>query len=199
MDNKELAVVEKKIKGMQEMVDSTVVTNDEELASISDKIKNVKMMGKFVKEKKDAFVAPAKEIIDRAKEMFDGPIKQCANAEEVLKQKAQKYLTVKEDKRLKDAKKIEDDLAAGKIKKVETAVNKLEALPEQQKKVATGSSVLRMQKRKVAEIVDKSLIPDEFWVIDETRVKKEALEREKNGVAGIPGVIIKEESTMVSM
>lgn len=199
MENKELAVVEKKIKGMQEMVESTVVTNDDELALISDKIKNVKQMGKFVKEKKDEFVAPAKEIIERAKEMFDGPIKQCANAEEVLKQKAQKYLTAKEDKRLKDAKKIEDDLAAGKIKKVETAVNKLEALPEQKKSVATGSSTLRMQKRKVAVIVDLKLIPDEFWVVDEVRVKKEAIEREKNGIEGIPGVIIKEESTMVSM
>lgn len=198
-NNKELEVVKKKISGMQEMVNSTVVTNDDELALISDKIKNVKQMGKFVKERKDAFVAPAKEIIEQAKEMFDGPIKECINAEDMLKGKAQKYLQKKEDKRIAGEKKIADDLASGKIKNVETAVNKLEKLPEQQKSVNTGSSTLRMQKRNVAEIVDRSLIPDEFWVVDEVRVKKEALERAKNGVEQIPGVIIKEESTMVSM
>lgn len=198
-ETKEIEVVKKKISAMEKMVTETVVTNEDELALISDKIKNVKMMGKFVKETKDKFVAPAKEIIEQAKEMFDGPIKQCAFAEEALKGKAQKYLQVKEAKRVADEKKIADDLESGKIKKQETAVARMEKLPEQQKSVSTGASTLRMQKYFVAEIVDKSLIPDEFWIVDESRVKKEALERAKNGVDGIPGVIIKEESTMVSI
>ena len=199
MDNKEVAIVEKKIKGMAKMVSETVVTNDQELASISDKIKNVKDMGKYVKSIKEKFTAPAKEIIEKAKELFDGPIKECANAEEVLKQKAQVYLTAQEAEREKQAKKIADDLESGKIKKTETAVRKLEALPEEKKAVSTGASTLRMQKRKVAEIVDRSLIPDEYWELNEPRVRKDALDREKNGLEQIPGVTIKEESTMVSL
>lgn len=196
--NLEVEVVEKKIKGMQKMIDETIVTNDDELALISDKIKNVKDMGKYVKGLKDKMTTPADLIYEQAKEWFDAPIKQCKNAEEVLKQKAQKYLTDKEVARIKAAKKIEDDLENGKIKKTETAVARLEKLPEVKKSISTGNSGLRMQKRNVAEIVDPSLIPDEYWVIDEVRVRKEALERAKYGTEQIPGVIIKEESTMVS-
>lgn len=199
MENKELDLVDKKIKGMQAMIDATQVTNDEELAEISDKIKHVKDMGKYVKGLKDELTAPAKTIIDRAKMLFDGPIKECTNAEEILKGKAQKYLLAKETARAKAEKKIEDDLATGKIKKTETAVRRMEALPEEQRDIKTGASGLRMTRRRVAEIKDPGLIPDEYWIVDEVRVRKEALERDRNGQEPIPGIIIKEEVTMSSI
>lgn len=196
--NKDLEVVDQKVKGMKDVVEKIVILTDQDLASISDHIKNVKNLGKFIKAKKEEFTAPAKEIIEKAKEMFDGPIKECANAEEILKAKAQRYLEAKEAKRIADEKKIADDLAKGKIKKVETAVKKLENLPDQQKKVSTESSTLRMQKRKVVEIVDTSLVPDKYWVIDEVKLKKECLELVNQGFPPIAGTEIKEVSTMVS-
>jgi hypothetical protein len=52
--------------------------------------------------------------------------------------------------------------------------------------------------RKVAKIVDVNIIPDEYWIVDETRVKKEALDRAKTGSEQIPGVIIEEVPTLSS-
>ncbi|MFZ2152305.1 MAG: hypothetical protein WAV09_04315 [Minisyncoccia bacterium] len=193
-----LEIVEKKVAGMQKIVGETQVTNEEELALVSDKIKNIKDLGKYAKKLKEEFTDPAKAIIEKAKAMFDGPIKECANAEEVLKQKAQRFLMAKEEERKKAEKKIADDLASGKIKKDETAIKKLEALPDEQKGTSTGMSGLQMTKRRVARIVDTTLIPDEYWVVDEVRVRKEALEKEKNGLPSIPGVIIEEEAGMKS-
>ena len=198
IENKQLVVVEEKIKGMQTMIEGTKVTNDIELSEISDKIKNVKKLGAYVKAEKEKFTAPAKEIIAQAKEMYDPALKQCENAEGVLKSKAQVYLTEKETKRLESEKKIVERVERGTMK-ADTAVRKLETLPEQQTKVKTESSGLRMITRKVAEISDPNLIPDSYWVIDETRVKKEALEREKLGVEQIPGITIVEKQTMASV
>jgi hypothetical protein len=56
-----------------------------------------------------------------------------------------------------------------------------------------------MAKRKVAKITEPNLIPDEYWIIDEVRVRKEALEREKNGLPQIPGVVISEEASLSSI
>lgn len=197
MENKELAIVKEKLTGMSKMVLETTVTNDEELASISDKIKNVKQLGTYIKSLSDKLVAPAKAIIDQAKAMYDIPQKECKNAEMALKRKAEIYLEKKEADRKAEELKIANKVESGYIKP-ETAVAKLENLGEVEKKVVTTNSTLSMTKRKVPEIVDPNLIPDEYWIIDEVRVRKDALEREKNGQEQIPGVIIKEVSTINS-
>jgi len=198
MENKELTVVQEKLKGMSAMVLETTVTSDEELAKVSDKIKNVKQLGTYIKSLSDKLVAPAKAIIDQAKEMYDIPQKECKNAEMALKRKAEIYLQAKEDQRKADEKKIADKVESGYIKE-ETAVKKLEDLGEVEKKVVTVNSSLTMAKRKVAEIADPNLIPDEYWILDEVRIRKDALDREKNGLEQIPGVIIKEVSSIKSL
>lgn len=195
----ELAVAREKVKGMQAMIDASPVTNDEELGGVADKIKNVKMLLKFIEEKKEKFTEPAKAIIAEAKETYDPLIKECRNAEIVLKDRAGKYMLAKEKKQEKDQKKIADRVERGTMK-TETAVKKLEAMPEVPNTVRTNQgSALRMAKRKVAKITDPSLIPDEFWVIDEVRVRREALEREKNNLPQIPGVVISEEANLSSI
>ena len=198
IENKELAIAKEKIQGMSQMIATTKVENDQDVADISDKIKNVKRLGKYIKDVKDKFVAPAKEIIDQAKELYDPLIKECLNAETILKQKAEVYLTEKEAQRKADELKIAKKVESGYIKP-ETAIEKMENLEEAPKTITTMNSTLNMSKRKVAEISDPSLIPDEYWIIDETRVRKEALEREKNGTEQIPGVIIKEVASIRSL
>ncbi len=197
MENKELAVVKEKLQGMSKMVIETTVTNDEQLAEISDKIKKVKQLGSYIKTLNDKLVDPAKEIIARAKEMYDIPMKECKNAEMALKAKAGLYLEKKEAERKAEELKIANKVESGYIKP-ETAVSKLEALPDEKKKIVTMNSTLGVTKRKVPEIADPNLIPDEYWIIDEVRVRKDALEREKNGQEQIPGVIIKEVSSINS-
>lgn len=195
----EIALVREKVKGMQAMIDASPVTNDEELSQVADKVKNVKALAKAIKEKKDKFVAPAKAIVDEAKATFDPLLKECENAETVLKGRATKYMLEQESARKAEEAKIAARVEKGTMKP-ETAMKKIEALPDAPKTVRTDTgSGLRMSKRKVAKIVDPSLIPDEFWVIDEVRVRREALEREKYGKEPIPGVAIEEVADLASV
>lgn len=232
MENKDLIIVREQIAGMKEMIDSTVVTNGKELEEISDKIKKVKFLLKIVKDKKEKYVEPAKQIISEARETYDPMIKECENAEEVLKQKAKVYMLDVEKKEKEAQDKIAARVEKGTLKP-ETAMRKLEAMPEAPKTVRSDTgSALRMSKRKVAKILNLDnqqkmlaetlihglekiaeldgdnkradeikniLIPPEYWVIDEVRVRKEALEKDKNGLPQIPGVVISEEADLASL
>lgn len=199
MENtKELEVVQEKIKGMQTMLEATPVTNDEELSVVADRVKQVKTLGAFIKQEKEKYTKPAKEIIANANERFDPFIKECQNAEIVLKQRAEKYMLEKEAKRKEDEEKIAARVERGTMKP-ETAIKKMEAMPEAQNTVRSDSGAgLRIIKRKTAVIKNPELVPDEYWIIDEVRLRKEALEKAKNGES-IPGVIIEEVSTTASV
>jgi hypothetical protein len=198
-ESKDLVVVREKIKGMQDMLDSTQVTTDAELDGVADKIKSVKTLAKAIKQMKEKFTEPAKAIIAQAKEMYDAPLKQCLNAEDILKGRANKYMSEKEAKRIEEERKIAARVEKGTMR-TDTAMKKIEALPEVQQTVRTDTGAgLRQAKRKVAKIVNPELIPDEYWVIDEVRVRRDALARDKSNLPQIPGVEISEEAYLSSL
>jgi hypothetical protein len=195
----EITIVKQKISVMRKMVDDTKVENDEDLANVSDKVKNIKFLGKYIEQEKEKYTEPAKKIIAEAREQYDPYIKDCKDAEMNLKEKAKVYMIAKESKRREDEKKIADRVERGTLKQ-ETAMKKIEELPESTKTIRTDkNSGLTISKRKVAEIVEPNLIPDEYWEINEVRVRKDALEREKKGEPQIPGVVIREESDLKSI
>lgn len=194
-----LKIIEQKTDGMDSMLSGFQVIDDEGLNIVVDKIKQIKTLLKFIEQEKDKFVAPAKAIIAEAKEKYDGYINKCKNAEITLKERAKKFMIEKEAKRIEEEKKLASKVESGYMKS-ETAATKLETLPEIPKTVRTDiGSGLRMSKRRVAIITDPNLIPKEYWIIDEIRVKREALEKDKNCQNQIPGVIIKEETSLSSI
>jgi hypothetical protein len=194
----QFALVQQKAVSMEEMLEEFQVESDEDLEAASDRIKQVKTLQKFIESEKDKFVAPAKAIIAEAREKYDPYIKKCQNAEEVLKLRAKKYMIAADEKRRASEAKIAAQVESGKIKP-ETAIKKMETLPEAQKTVRTDQgSALRMSKRKVARITDAALVPDRYWVIDEVLVRKVALALDKFGQEMIPGVIVEEETDLAS-
>lgn len=198
-EDNELVQVKEKMKGMEAMLASTKVTTDEELNSVADKIKVIKTLCKIIEAKKDKYTEPAKMIIAEARETYDPMIKECKNAEIVLKERAGAYMMAKEAEQRKAQEKIAAKVESGYMKP-ETAASKLEAMPEAPKTVSTDKgSTLRMAKRKVAVISNPSMIPDEYWIVDEVRVRKDALARDAANLSPIPGVDIVEQASLSSM
>lgn len=215
----EIEIVKEKAQGMEKMLESFQVSNDEELGIVTDKIKDVKTLKKFIEQKKEAYTEPAKAIIAKAREDFDPWIKKCENAEITLKERAKRYMIAKEEKRQKEEAKIAAKVEAGKLKP-ETAVKKMEALPETSKTVSTDKgSTLRMSKRLVAMVVEvenqrkvlKSIIesapsqwtaklaPSDYWIIDEVRLRRDALALHKANQPIPTGTEIKEETDIASL
>lgn len=187
-----------KIAGMKRALEAVAITSDEDVAKAADFLKGVKKLATFIKEQKDKLVKPAKAIIAEAGEKYDPYVKECQNAEVVIKQRVQKFLDEKEAKRRLDQQRIADRIERGTMKP-ETAVRKMEEIGDEKKTISTGSAGIQRVVRKVAVIVAPELIPDEFWVVDEVRVRREALARHTANLEQIPGVEIREESTIKSV
>lgn len=188
----QIAVIKRNVTAMEKMVDEYQITTDQELADVATKISSIKKFKTQVQDYKKQFTAPAREIISNANEMFDPIIGRCDELRSTLDQRAIAYHTQKEKERKEAEAKLAAKVEAGRMKP-ETAVKKMEALETPEKTIRTdqGSS-LSFTKRKVATIEKPELIPDEYWIIDEARVKRDALALDKMGKPQIPGVIIEE-------
>lgn len=186
----QLSTIKKQAGKMQEMVDSTIVDSEEALAAVADKIKNVKTLGKAVRAEMEKYTKPAQAIINEARAKYLPFEKMCTDAETQLKKKAGAYMDEQEAKRKKEEEKIAARVEAGKLKE-ETGIRKMEELGEERKSVQTESTQLQRRKVRVAYITNAEMVPDKYWVLDESRVKREALA----GVE-IPGVEVREETQM---
>ncbi len=186
---KELVEIRQGIEKIDEEAKSVSVTNDQELSSVSDTIKQVKELAKQIKEKKEKYTEPAKAIVLEARNTYDPLIKMCTDAEAILKKAAQKYIIEQVNRKKKEEAAIARRLENGTIKQ-ETAIRKMEAVKEAPKNVKTESSAIRMVTRTIAKITNPELVPDEYWIINESKVKADAIERHRNGLPGIPGVEI---------
>lgn len=183
-----LTEIKSKSEEMQKMVDETKVTTDPELKIVADKIKNIKTLGKFVRQEMEKYTKPAQEIINNARTRYLPFEKLCKDAEAQLKAKANVYMTDIENKRRAKEDAIAKRAEKGNIKE-ETAVRKTEEIGEEKKSVSTDSSQIQRKIVQEIVIVDREKIPHEYWIVDEKKVRKVAL-------AGIeiPGVEIRESS-----
>jgi len=189
-DQMNLGEIKTKSEEMQAMVDKTQVTTEIELKSVSDKIKSIKMLGKFVKAEKEKYTQPAQQIINEARTKYLPYEKMCKEAEDQLKNKADQYMTEVENERKRKEDVIAKRAETGNIKE-ETAVKKMEELGEEQKSVSTGSSQIQRKMVRTAFIMDREKVPHEYWDLNESRAKRAAL-----AGANVPGVEVREVSQM---
>lgn len=169
------------------------VTSPDELNAVAGFIGEVKKMAKAIKEARDKYIAPAKEIIDRAKADFDPFLNVCLEIEADLKKKAQDFMDA-EDKRIEEAKAKEIKKVETGYQKPETAANKIAEIAPAETKVSGDHGTLSRAKVATAVIEDESKIPDEYWIprqLDMVKINKVT----KAGVA-IPGVRIEYKSQM---
>jgi hypothetical protein len=180
--------IQERLAGLRGAVEQVEVKDEEGLKAVAEKIKIVKDAGKFFRAELEKYSKPAKEIIKTAQDRFLPLENECKDAEEVLKRKANDYLQSVEVERRRQEDIIAKKVEKGQLKET-TAIKKLDELGEEKKTVKSEGATLQRRTVRVVKIIDSSLIPDEYWVVDEVKVKKCAL-------AGlqIPGVIITEES-----
>lgn len=187
-----IEIVKERITGMREMVEQTEITDQATFAAVSDKIQKIKQIAKFVREEMEKYTKPAREIITTAQARYLPYEKECKDAEAALKAKAKAFFDAQEAERQRKEAIIARQLENGRIKE-DTAIKKLDAIPATPNSVRGEASLLIARKVRIVEIKDPFKVPDEYWIIDEGRVKKAAL-----AGAIIPGVIIREKTDFSS-
>ncbi len=186
--NDQITAIKRQAMQAQEVVNQTTITNDDDLVAVADQINVIKQLKREIRAEMEKYTKPAQAIINEARAKYLPLEKICDEAESQLKAKVAEYMDAQEAKRLKEEEKIVAKIEAGRMKE-ETGIRKIEELGNEVRTIQTENTQLQRRKVRVAYIVNAELVPDEYWIIDEVRVKRDAL-------AGklIPGVEVKEET-----
>lgn len=157
----------------------------------TDYLGKIKNAQKLVLEKKESITKPLNEALANARAFFAPFETELRTAEGIVKGKMVKF-NLEEEKKVKE----EQDKLAQRVDKgtmkFETASKKMEKIEEGKvgDKVESESGKAIFRTRRMVEITDRSLIPDEYWVVDEVKVRKDALAGKE--IPGVKVVEIKE-------
>lgn len=167
------------------------VENQEDYEKASELLTYIKTGVKKIREEADKILVPAKQIVKEETAKWKPIIDQAEDAEVMVKQKMVAYVNEVDRKAKEEQEKIQKKLDDEKIKPA-TALKqaeKIEQAPKQVMNEAGGGSQVRKVRKVYIE--NPEVVPDQYWVIDESLVRRQALA----GVE-IPGVAVREENAI---
>lgn len=150
------------------------ITNKEELNTAAELLTKINRAGDQLKKVKDSIIKPLNEGLKNARLLFSEPEKNYEEAKNMVQFKIMEYDEKIRKEREKESKKIEQKVESGKMS-IETAAKKSEKLPEVQKTILTDTGKLTFREDRKMKIIDQNLVPDEYWVIDEVKLRKVVL------------------------
>lgn len=154
---------------------------------------NVVRMKNRIKTVRDAFTKPARDIISQAKELFDPMVVDAETMERNIKQSMLEWQTKLETENQRITDRLERRVLRGSLK-LETAVKKASLLmqPDMAEAGVIQSSVKKVR------ITNPALIPQQYWVIDEAAIRRDALGNKARGIEpiAVPGTEVYEEQVL---
>jgi hypothetical protein len=202
----ELQVSVKKAEVICSNITSQGITSPESLTAASEFLARVKDKLKSIESMRDYFVRPLNNQVKDINNMFKMQSEPFVIMEKLIKGEIVKYHEEQERiamdaeiKRREEEEKLRAKLEAAKTEKQKDKLEqKIEAVQvpvaAPQQTIRTNAGVVSVKKVWTFKITDQSLVPDEFWEINETMIRKEIAA----GNRDIPGVNIYQESQIAS-
>ncbi len=193
LEQKTVPMLNKNAKAAIEYANNLVVDSDEASAKADSAIRRIKEQREVGDNTRKFFTDPLNDQVKKINSMFMPVVKALDEATKIISGKMGAYqMKLQADADAKKAK-VEADLAAGKIKNVETAVKKIENVKEPVKTVRTETGTTTFRDVPKVVIVDASKLPPEFLMPDLKKIEVVALANHKTNLAQIPGVEVKIE------
>lgn len=161
------------------------IKTEADMAHAREVLTSVMSFKKQLQAKKDAIVKPINEALRQIRALFAPVEEKIAKAEGSIKSAILMYNS-----------EIQAKLAAKQAetaKKVEAGEMTITKAAAQVERVAVKTAAIPTRKVKEIEIVDDAQIPDQYWVLDMVRIRKEAI----FGNQQIPGVKVVEKEIIV--
>jgi len=190
IEGKEVGGLKSKLSRVEKQANEITIASQEENVQAMEIKVSLSKIGKEIKERKEAITKPLNEALKSARELFKPIEEQFENAENIV---GKKLITYKQ-KVEAEAREAESKIAARVEKgtlKMETAERKLDEIKTPEKTVQTDHGRVQFRKIQKMRIINANLIPDKYWEINETLLRKDVL-------AGIvvPGAEKYEEETV---
>lgn len=180
---KELIPLQKKIVTLSEKVSTLDIISPDSMKDAVTLLSQMNQYADSIKEKKELITKPLNTALKNARLMFL-PLETVYNDSiALLREKMSLYQTKivkeQEDIKLSIVERVKE--GRGNLT-IETASKKIANLTEPDKEVATDAGLVQFRESKVLKIIDPSLIPDEFWTLDESKLLKSL--KEGNTIPG---------------
>lgn len=143
------------------------ITSQEKLKQANELLAKLKIVKKFIKERKDSIVKPLSLALKNARELFK-PLEEKVNAAEyVLKSGVLAY-----SKQVSEAiEKQKTDIA----QKVESGETSFDKASDQVARAEGKRAEFKIRKHREIEIIKAENIPQEYWVLDMVLLRKDVL------------------------
>lgn len=164
------------------------ITDAESYGRASAELMRIKRMSRNVEDAKAAVMRPLLDATKAERSRWQPMETALANAETWVKGKMLDYVNAVEAAAQAQAEAIENDK---RIKRPETLMQKIGDIEQAPTTASSVDGMTTVRKVRVARIVEPLLVPDEYWVIDEVRVRRAALDG-----AVIPGVVVEYQNTI---
>lgn len=183
----QLAPLKAQVTKVATAAEMVIIKTNEDMIRAVDILGKIKDAGKKITAEKEKITKPLSEALKNARALFAPLEAQWEEAEKTIKYKMVKYQTLSEAKAEKKIETIEKKIEEGKIS-FEQGIEKIAGI-EPGSTVETDSFSLTFREDRKMEIIDASLIPDEYWQIDEVKLRKDVLAGKE--VPGAKIVIVK--------
>ncbi len=185
--DKEIVVIEKKVSLQEQKAEALVIKTEADMSKAVVMLSEVNKVADGVKTEKEKIVKPLNEAL-KAERARWAPIETaCTNAVATIRQKMMSYQKKLDAEIAEKKAKIIDRVDRGTLR-VETAVDKMEALPDAAASVMTTAGSIQWRTVKKLVITNEKMIPREYLDVNEVRIK-EALKAGKV----VPGAEMIEE------
>ena len=176
---------------------SAKINNPADLTTAVEVLSNLNKYHDAVTDEKEKITKPLNVALNvalkAARTLFAPLEKKLDEAIASLRDGMSKYQTTLMNKKRDEEARIARDLESGKIKKIETAVRKMQEVDTVPDAVETESGVVKFRETQILNITDLALIPREYLVPDE-RALTAAL---KAGTT-VPGAILETKQVPIN-
>lgn len=189
-ESQEVAIVKQQATKALNAANDVQITTQEQYEVATDLLSKIKTVGKMLKERKEEITRPLMDALNSARDLFK-PIEQShADAERIIKSKMVAYQYEQERIQAAEQAKIAARVEKGTMKQ-ETAIKKMEAMPEVPTTVHGKVGMVSTRIMKKLVISDENAVPREYCSPDNTKIKA-ALDAGKD----VPGASYIEEKVI---
>ena len=192
----ETALIKQQVSKAITAAELIQITNQTDLTKAVDVLSRIKQVGKLIQEAMNAPIKVAyaayKEIKAKQEAIYGEYLARHEQAEKIVKDKMLAFQRMVEEERRKEEARLAARVEKGTMK-FETAVAKMEALPDVPKTAEGKLGSISTRKIKKFEITEESKLPREFLIPDTVKIRQAVMAGQE-----IPGIRVYEEEIIAA-
>lgn len=192
--SKEITIFQKKISSIISEAKSVSIFSLADMVVATEVLSKLNKFNDKIVAEREKVTKPLMEALKAERARWKPIEDQNNEAIEIVREKMSAYQTAQNKARDEEMDKLGARVGTGKGKlKVETAVRKMDDIKGPEDTVVTGAGVVKFKDIKIVVIDDVGGIPDEFWDLNEGRVRTALMAGNK-----VPGARLETKSVPVN-